>query len=96
VPQACGFGDATVESGQVMAQSTPSAFESLLTTGENCIPVVLPTGTLVLDGAGLRAIETAGGLEEELLLLPLHAIEVESAAIISRVRIRREAKPLTS
>jgi hypothetical protein len=55
--------------------------------------VVLPTGTLVLDSAGLRAIETCGVLEEGLVLVltPLHPIDAETAAIMRKVRSPLEA-----
>ncbi|HEV2732778.1 MAG TPA: hypothetical protein VGV15_22325 [Terriglobales bacterium] len=76
--------------GQVSAQSTPELAGSLLTTGVNWIPVVLPTGTLVVVGAGLRAIETpAGALLEDLLLPLLHASEKEIADMIRNISIRR-------
>jgi len=88
VPQASAE---TVLSAQVTAQSTPKLPESLLTTGVNLIPAVLPTGTDVLVGAGLRAIETPlAWLEETLLLLP-HATKKPTAAAKGNVRIRRLA-----
>jgi len=88
VPQASAE---TVLSAQVTAQSTPSLPASLLTTGVNCIPVVLPTGTAVLVGAGFRAIETLPAwLEEPLLLLP-HATKKQTAAAKRSVGTRRRA-----
>lgn len=71
VPQGAVCGEGLV---QVTAQSTPLLPGSLLTTGLNVIPVVLPTGTVDEAGGGFNAIETAGcvfGAEEpEPLLHP--------------------------
>jgi hypothetical protein len=66
-------------------------FGSLLTTGVNWIPAVLPTGTVVVVGAGFRAIETlddeVAGAEE----LLLQAARKPIAAAKMKVRIRRIA-----
>jgi hypothetical protein len=77
-----------------MAQSTPELLGSLLTTGVNAIPAVLPTDIVVVVGGGVSAIETAGCVVEvdELLLLPPQAARKEIAPTkIIEVRIRRLA-----
>ena len=79
VPQAKGVA----ESEHVIAQSTPAFVGSLLTTGVNSIPLVLPTATVVVDGAGLSAIDMAAWAVwlDEVLLLLLHPIEKQSAVM---------------
>ena len=78
---------------QVTAQSTPLLEESLLTTGVNVIPVVLPTGMVEAAGGGLRAIETACGAAfgvEELEPL-LHPTRRDDATSKTPARISRLA-----
>ena len=71
----------------MIAQSTPAFEESLLTTAVNWMPLLFPTITDVVDGAGFKAIEIAADGVVEWEELPPQAVSNKLAPSMSDVRI---------